>query len=69
MVDEDAANERFDLVEKHQVLMIKARVAGAGKSANCKHKGRLQGYDIRSYSKCLATSRDWIDVETIAVYK
>lgn len=50
MVDEDAANERFDLVEKHQVLMIKARVAGAGKSANCKHKGRLQGYDIRCYS-------------------
>ena len=46
VVDEYDENELADLVEKHRVLMIKAKFAGAGKSTICKNMERLKGYKV-----------------------
>ena len=42
-MDEYDEHEVVDLVEKHRVVMIKAKFAGAGKSTICKNMERLKG--------------------------
>ena len=46
IMDEYDENELVDLVEKHRVVMIKAKFAGAGKSTICKNMERLKGYKV-----------------------
>ena len=46
VMDEYDENELVDLVEKHRVVMIKAKFAGAGKSTICKNMERLKGYKV-----------------------